>query len=332
MSRAAGTRSKPSRCERNLARAIGKRCRGRTLVLGRPFAALADRLERGESGYLLRRLDEGPALPTELGERRFGTVVLVAALEYVESRESLELLRGAFVLLEPRGQLLVCVPHGDHTDDPHLLQRFTRAGLKRLLKKIDQPKTYTDQPYGWLLMGLVRDPELDHASAERCRVIAGLCRGRVMELGCGPGHLSAEIARRGLMVTAVDKNAPKIEAARRRYPGIEFRQADILDLSEPATFDTVVLAEVLEHVPAEVGRRMLARAWSLVASGGRLVVSVPNEDCVRHHNHLCEYNEDDLFSMLTTCGSPQVITDQPFKWLLMHVDRPPEAGGRIEGA
>ena len=169
----------------------------------------------------VRPLGEGnPVDGLDAGER-FDTVVLTGALEFCEPAGARELVSQAFELLAPNGRLLVCVPHEDHEAADDRRQCFTRSGLKKLLKRIEQPKVFTDQPYRWLLMGLERDPVPDHASRERCRVLTGLCRGVVLELGCGPGHLSGAIADRGLTVTGVDMNAPKIEKARRRYHGAQ---------------------------------------------------------------------------------------------------------------
>jgi SAM-dependent methyltransferase len=318
-------RGRPTDIERALARAIARRCKGGTLLLGRSFDALLTRL-RDDGVDVVVRGEPDAGLPDARGiEDHYQTVVVTGLLETVEPQRSLPLLREAFARVVPGGRLLVCAPHRVPDDARPRERRFDRADLKRLLKEIDQPKVYTDQPYGWLLMGVDRDPPLERSVADRCRVIAGLCRGRVLELGCGPGHLSAEIARRGLEVTGVDRNAGKVATARRRYPSIRFERADILELPEERSFDTVVLAEVLEHVPREVGDRMLEKAWALVAEGGRLIVSVPNEDCIPHRNHVRELSLDDLRRSLGAFGSPRVVTDQPFKWLLAFVERSPAA-------
>jgi SAM-dependent methyltransferase len=232
----------------------------------------------------------------------------------------LRALRRAFAAVGQRGQLLVCVPHGGNTPGPGA-RSFERAELTSLLEQIDLPKMYKDQPFGWLFFGIEREPAIDHVVADRYRVMASLCRGRVLELGCGAGHLCAEIARAGLRVLGVDLSARKIERARRRYPGIEFRTQDILEMPADAAYDTVVLAEVLEHVPAAVGDRMLARAWSMTAPGGRLVVSVPNEDLVPHRNHVREFTVASLRQCLAPFGAATVETRQPFRWLLLYVDK-----------
>jgi 2-polyprenyl-3-methyl-5-hydroxy-6-metoxy-1,4-benzoquinol methylase len=150
-----------------------------------------------------------------------------------------------------------------------------------------------------------------------------LCGGRVIELGCGSGELTAMISRRGHDVMGVDINRDKILAARTRFPGVRFEQQDIREIVvDGERFDTVVLAEVLEHVNDAVGHDMLTIAWALLRPGGRLIVSVPNENCIPHPNHVRAFNRASLRAMLEEWGRPRTMTDQPYKWLLMYVTKP----------
>jgi 2-polyprenyl-3-methyl-5-hydroxy-6-metoxy-1,4-benzoquinol methylase len=305
-----------SDAEHRLARVIARRCRGKTAVLGPRWPKVLHEI-------LARDVDvqavEREALA---GEETFDTVVLLRMLERHAESEHLALLEGAWQRLSPDGRLVVCVPNGDHGRDPEAKTRFTRAGLKRLLQRIDRPHLMKDQPYRWLVMWIDARPRLDRASHERHESIADLCRGRVLELGCAHGHLCAAIAGRGLAVEGVDKSRLKIAGARRLFPDIPFRQVDILELPVAERHDTVILAEVLEHVPEETGDRMLAKAWEAVAEGGRLIVSVPNDDCVPHANHVRRFRPEDLSRALEPFGAPRHIDEQPFKWLTAYVNRP----------
>jgi trans-aconitate methyltransferase len=85
---------------------------------------------------------------------------------------------------------------------------------------------------------------------ERYRVLADLCRGGVLELGCGPGELCAAIAERGHEVEGVDRNREKIDRARERFPALRFTACDILEMqaAEPRA-DTVVLSEGRSRLP-----------------------------------------------------------------------------------
>jgi uncharacterized protein YhfF len=55
-------------------------------------------------------------------------------------------------------------------------------------------------------------------------------RGRVVELGCGPGHVAAYLAERGVDVSGLDLSPAMVDVARRRNPEIEFDVGDMLDL------------------------------------------------------------------------------------------------------
>lgn len=314
-----GCSSASARALNHLARAMGKECRGDTAILGDGFPALRELLVAGASPATL--VASGPLQTLATRGDGFDTVVLVRVLEYETDDSAVETLRSAWQLLRPGGRLVACVPNEELVTEGAVVQRFTRRGFKHLLQTIDRPRLVSTQPLKWLLMTLDTHQPPSRSARERCNIMATLCRGKVMELGCGPGHLCDAIARRGLLVQGVDKNAGKIAKARELYPEIRFDQADILTLDGKDTYDTVVLAEVLEHVPPDAGERMLAKAWELVAPGGRLVISVPNEDCVRHPNHLQEFDRKALHKLLSPMGPPVTVAEQPFKWLLMYVDR-----------
>jgi 2-polyprenyl-3-methyl-5-hydroxy-6-metoxy-1,4-benzoquinol methylase len=312
----------PQRALQDLARALAKECRGGTAILGRGQPQLCRRLESGKhQASLCASGSLEDVAGAAAGTAGFDTVVLCRALEYEEQERARATLRDAWRLVRPQGRLVACVPNEDLLDDPEIVQRFSQSSLKRLLLTIDRPRLVSTQPLRWLIMTIDTNQPPSRAAQGRYAIMARLCRGSVLELGCGPGHLCKAIADRNLPVSGVDKNAGKIAKARELYPEIPFTEGDILTLSGEQRYDTVVLAEVLEHVAADAGQRMLARAWELVGPGGRLVVSVPNEDCVPHRNHLQQFDRKRLAALLRPLGRPRTVADQPFKWLLMYVDR-----------
>ena len=72
---------------------------------------------------------------------------------------------------------------------------------------------------------------------------------RVLDVGCGPGALTAELVRRvgAGNVAAVDPSAPFVEAARTRHPGVDVRLAPAERLPfEDDTFDAA-LAQLVVH-------------------------------------------------------------------------------------
>lgn len=94
-----------------------------------------------------------------------------------------------------------------------------------------------------------------------------------LDVGCGAGVLSRELARRGLSILAIDLSPRMIEVARLRTPPlvpVEFRIADIMqDALGDRTFDVVVSANVVHHLPL---RAVVPRLTSAVRPGGTLLL------------------------------------------------------------
>lgn len=106
---------------------------------------------------------------------------------------------------------------------------------------------------------------------------------RVLEVGGGPGEVSERIARElGADVRYVDISPRMVALARAR--GIDAQVGDAQALPfEDASFDTVVAAWMLYHVPdLDRGIAELAR---VLEPGGRLVAATNSVD------HLCELRE-----------------------------------------
>ena len=74
---------------------------------------------------------------------------------------------------------------------------------------------------------------------------------RVLELGCGPGELTAGLLGRGAQVDAVDVSDDMLRDAMRRAPGASFEQADLVRYVPRRKYDAVLLSFVL-HEPARV--------------------------------------------------------------------------------
>lgn len=260
-----------------------------------------------------------------LGERPFaGSAVLAVDLARRDRAERRELVEDCWTLVSPGGSLVVVSPNPAARPAAERGDLPGRRDLVRLLRRLGKVKKWKDQPFRWLAASVLKrageHEGLDPEELARFEVTASLCRGRVLELGCGRGDLSGVLLARGHEVTGCDLARRKVEEAARRYPEGRFVESDILDL--PAgEWDTVLLPEVLEHVDAELGDRLLEKAWSHVAPGGRLVVTVPNEDSIPHANHVQEFDAEGLLALLGRFAEPVLCVDQPFKWLMAHVDR-----------
>ncbi len=72
---------------------------------------------------------------------------------------------------------------------------------------------------------------------------------RILDLGCGTGHLTALIAASGAKVVGIDASPSMIEAAQTAYPQLEFTVADATTFALPYALDAVFSNAVLHWIP-----------------------------------------------------------------------------------
>jgi trans-aconitate 2-methyltransferase len=104
--------------------------------------------------------------------------------------------------------------------------------------------------------------------------------GRVADLGCGPGNLTAALAQRwpGATVTGVDNSAEMIAAARasavqQAARNLDFANGDVRDWHPGHQVDVIVCNAVLQWVPGH--ENLLPRWAELLAPGGWLAFQLP---------------------------------------------------------
>jgi trans-aconitate methyltransferase len=71
---------------------------------------------------------------------------------------------------------------------------------------------------------------------------------RILDVGCGTGQLTAEIAAAGAQVLGIDSAAPMIEQARRNFPELRFEQVDVTAMPYREAFDAVFSNATLHWV------------------------------------------------------------------------------------
>jgi SAM-dependent methyltransferase len=100
---------------------------------------------------------------------------------------------------------------------------------------------------------------------------------RVLDIACGHGYGSAELAQVAESVVGVDVSEEAVEAAALAYqaPNLRFQVGPAQSLPfEDGGFQLITAFEVIEHL--EDWDRLLAEARRLLAPGGQFIVSTPN--------------------------------------------------------
>jgi SAM-dependent methyltransferase len=133
----------------------------------------------------------------------------------------------------------------------------------------------------------------------------------VIEIGCATGEVLAAFpdrlgdGGRSIKKIGFDISPLNITAARARYPEIEFLEKDFSQYAGKS--DVVILSDILEHVPDDVG--FLQKASSLASI---VLLNLPLEDNWTNRNreygvedvsgHLRAYSLHDGFSLVEAAG------------------------------
>ena len=117
------------------------------------------------------------------------------------------------------------------------------------------------------------------------RVLAHAAGQPVVEVGSGPGHVTAYLADLGADATGIDLSPAMVAEARRRFPGRRFEVGDLRRLSRPATsfgWAAVVGWYSLIHLAASELPDAVAALVRPLAPGGWLVLGMHAGAEVRH--------------------------------------------------
>ncbi len=98
---------------------------------------------------------------------------------------------------------------------------------------------------------------------------------RILDLGCGTGHLTNQISLSGAAVIGLDRSPEMIEQARKAYPHLEFVLGDGTDFEFPEAFDAVFSNAALhwmtrpEPVVSCISKALRAGGRFVAEFGGR---------------------------------------------------------------
>lgn len=95
---------------------------------------------------------------------------------------------------------------------------------------------------------------------------------RILDVGCGTGHLTAKLAAAGARATGIDSSPEMIREARKNYPDLEFMVADAKDFHFDEPFDAVFSNAALHWVREP--ERVVQCISDALAPGGRFVAEL----------------------------------------------------------
>jgi trans-aconitate methyltransferase len=92
---------------------------------------------------------------------------------------------------------------------------------------------------------------------------------RVLDLGCGTGHLTARIAEAGAQAVGVDRSPEMIRHAKKKYPSLRFEVMDAREIALDGFFDAVFSNATLHWIKEP--ERVIAGVRKSLRPGGRFV-------------------------------------------------------------
>lgn len=123
---------------------------------------------------------------------------------------------------------------------------------------------------------LAKNNLLEHLS--RYDLVSSDLNGTVLDIGCGSGHGSNNLAKKFKEVHGLDISLDAINYAKNYWqlPNINFSQGDCLNIPFPEShFDTVVAFEVFEHLTD--WRLFLKEIQRVLKPDGLVYISTPNK-------------------------------------------------------
>ncbi|GJF33681.1 methyltransferase [Kitasatospora sp. NE20-6] len=170
--------------------------------------------------------------------------------------------------------------------------------------------------YAQLFRDSLHDRPLDRAIMSAfAEVVRAGGDGRVADLGCGPGHVTAHLDELGLPAFGVDASPAMIGLARQAYPGLQFDVGSMAALDIPdGVLGGVLSRWSVIHTPPQELPVVLAEFHRVLAPGGHLLIGFSASDGPSHPTQVFDHtvapayrwSPDHLAAVLRTSGLTEV--------------------------
>jgi SAM-dependent methyltransferase len=106
---------------------------------------------------------------------------------------------------------------------------------------------------------------------------------RVLDVCCGPGHVTAELVARGYQVAGIDNSEQVIRRAKAQVPGCDFAVQDVRALGLRRVFDAALSTfDSLNHLLTEADlQTSLEAVRDVLRPGGLFLFDLNDEDAYR---------------------------------------------------
>ena len=110
-------------------------------------------------------------------------------------------------------------------------------------------------------------------------IASKLSGNKILDAGCGYGSLVNFLSQKGYEAEGIDFDKASVDIAKRLFPNVKIKPADIERLNEYAdcSFDTIVLKDCLHHLAGDGDVRGSFKNFRrILKNNGRIVILDPN--------------------------------------------------------
>ena len=160
---------------------------------------------------------------------------------------------------------------------------------------MDSSKLHADNIMKYGPMAPFGVPTPQPEQLKRIEFIVSHVEGEILDIGCDSGYILSKCGGG----TGIDISILRLKAAKHWSFFLSFVQALAESLPFRQVFDTVIAAEVLEHVLDP--EKVLAEVYKVLKPGGKLIVTVPDEINGKSHmnpEHLRKFLVIELMKIL----------------------------------
>jgi len=100
---------------------------------------------------------------------------------------------------------------------------------------------------------------------------------RILDFGYGEGGITNFLHKKGFDIIGLDRTKSNYEDINKIFPDCDFRSYDGLNIPfEENSFDTIILNDVMEHIPYELMEKLIKRLKNIIEPNGIIYISVSN--------------------------------------------------------
>ncbi len=163
-------------------------------------------------------------------------------------------------------------------------------------------ENFWEDMYPFLFPERVFDSAL--AQVEDLITMANFKGGKVLDLCCGPGRHTYELAKKGYQVTAVDRTPYLLNKAREycvsRQKNIEFVEEEMLHFCREDHYDLVIniFTSFGYYENEKDNYKVLENIYNSLVRGGKLVIDLAGKEIIAKSYHTTGFSELDNMTMV----------------------------------